>query len=988
VRTKFIHVDTEECPTISKQEQIQGIPAFKFYVNGELLEDSIIVGAKVKELQSKVAELESLLGADLNQQPPPPVDSHSLQALDCFHENIDFSLEGAVPKPRKFIDALRERVSGQEDFCVTKEDREILKEIEELVCNSDHDEGEAAYLKEIVAEAEKEEEQERENEQEREVELEVFVAKDWSREDEEPVPWEFNSLAETTGANDMIPQMYPTKDFKLWKRESVGFPDYSYVTENYFNPKWNGDRRIKNVVMVLEMKVYHQDDVKMADVGNLDPPPLIKRLTSGTNTAMSKAFHYLDLKDKNLAKDTSSLHLTIRAAMDFHPTPEDLEVVKKMYGDQIGLKEFEELLRSDTFREQDSHRFFVGVSLAEAETLRRIIHLKPVLLPNSNTQLCLRCKTADYQVFDTSRKFEQGHAYQTSVSKQAFRYLDCDTYFQDPEINVLIRSMQNTEMLRRRVFFQQIIGCKRRLQKTWAKTPISKFFNIKSEFHFLKSRALTFRIRQAIKEQGFHLWDAFILFDTEKTGVLSGSELWGALEWLGINVNCEDLLELLQTYDIDNDGNLSHEEFFNMLRDPDAKESDEVKEDESNINTQEEAYFGDIVIKPKFGDDEWTLDALIVKKEELLKEAEEVFKGTVVKIEHIVTTIQDKGKLQRRADKGLPPNPDWNVNDGLILDYKDSELPIGGRCRGVKEFCSAEDGSEAYMKVESQAMITQSIRHHEDEIHAKIISEAETGFINQYTISVEVMFDKRPTNGNIGLLQILRHSEKDNFLKEGLATLYVDDQGSMGTLEHKNCLNFNSRVPLQKWCILTITVDCLSQMISLYNGAMKVWDIAEHPHCIPDGKFAVDPVAGFALFGAEATDHMIGGTIQKCTFLPRIRSYEEIMTKATFWEESSRWNCPICTVRNSINTRMCGTCGHKRPAILSKMDRKEEQENPILMSLMERGFPAATARKAMNDLGSDNLEELVNYIMGGMNLGNAQNDSSFGQGLSNSANFY
>ena len=60
-------------------------------------------------------------------------DNHSKNALDVFHECIDFSLEGSVPKPRKFAQLLRDKVAGMEDFLVTEEDQQMILEIEEAV---------------------------------------------------------------------------------------------------------------------------------------------------------------------------------------------------------------------------------------------------------------------------------------------------------------------------------------------------------------------------------------------------------------------------------------------------------------------------------------------------------------------------------------------------------------------------------------------------------------------------------------------------------------------------------------------------------------------------------------------------------------------------------------------------------------------------------------------------------------------------------------
>jgi hypothetical protein len=77
-------------------------------------------------------------------------------------------------------------------------------------------------------------------------------------------------------------------------------------------------------------------------------------------------------------------------------------------------------------------------------------------------------------------------------------------------------------------------------------------------------------------------YDAFRAFDSSRTGLLSPPELYGALEWLGLQLSPADILDFVRTADTDKDGNINYKEFVEMLRDPDAKLEDLEKESESN----------------------------------------------------------------------------------------------------------------------------------------------------------------------------------------------------------------------------------------------------------------------------------------------------------------------------------------------------------------------------------------------------------------------
>merc|ERR1719216_645738 len=121
---------------------------------------------------------------------------------------------------------------------------------------------------------------------------------------------------------------------------------------------------------------------------------MMRQLTSGTNEAMERSFHFLGLGERNLVDYPEALALTIRAAMDFKPSGEEIIKVLETFATegQFGVNQFEQLLRSDMFRATHDNRFYVALSLAEAETIRRIMHLKADLLPGCNTQMALRCK--------------------------------------------------------------------------------------------------------------------------------------------------------------------------------------------------------------------------------------------------------------------------------------------------------------------------------------------------------------------------------------------------------------------------------------------------------------------------------------------------------------------------------------------------------------------------------------------------------------------
>ena len=79
--------------------------------------------------------------------------------------------------------------------------------------------------------------------------------------------------------------------------------------------------------------------------------------------------------------------------------------------------------------------------------------------------------------------------------------------------------------MQRRLFFTMVVACRRRLAKRWEQTPLSKLFTMEDEWSMLKQRAQAVRVREAIKQRGLLLHDAFQKFDYDRNGLLSLAEV-------------------------------------------------------------------------------------------------------------------------------------------------------------------------------------------------------------------------------------------------------------------------------------------------------------------------------------------------------------------------------------------------------------------------------------------------------------------------------
>ncbi len=222
-------------------------------------------------------------------------------------------------------------------------------------------------------------------------------------------------------------------------------------------------------------------------------------------------------------------------------------------------------------------RRMVAVSLAEAETLRRIIHVRNGnqnwQINGSNIMIALRCIPAGNAITDKSLSYslESDMGSFTSLSAyECFRYLNCDLYFNEKSLNILMRALASTNRRERRQFFKNTLMCRRRLNKKWMTSPVSKLFVLSDQFGMLKQRAISVSLRHRIKEKGLMLYDAFCKFNFSRNGYLTPGEVWGGFDYLAIEATAVDVLDFFNAADTDKDGLLNFRDFIEILQDSDS----------------------------------------------------------------------------------------------------------------------------------------------------------------------------------------------------------------------------------------------------------------------------------------------------------------------------------------------------------------------------------------------------------------------------------
>ena len=217
-----------------------------------------------------------------------------------------------------------------------------------------------------------------------------------------------------------------------------------------------------------------------------------RTLTPEQDTSLEKAFRLFGFharksgqKERLSRRDVTNV---IQSITDEVPSQELVDSVMKKFckdSEWMTLPEFRYMASSGMLQPRSGGRYWVALSLAEAETIRRVVHVRKnsaVLVDNCTTEVALRYSLVSGQdassaalggiVFDASlnwRQRKQGTgavappSYEALMVQASFRFFDCDMHYPRPALHILVRELAGTSR-EKEAFFQSVIGCRRRME--------------------------------------------------------------------------------------------------------------------------------------------------------------------------------------------------------------------------------------------------------------------------------------------------------------------------------------------------------------------------------------------------------------------------------------------------------------------------------------------------------------------------------------------
>lgn len=327
-----------------------------------------------------------------------------------------------------------------------------------------------------------------------------------------------------------------------------------YMSNNYYEKGWGlkTHRRLKNVIIIMEFCPSKSMlvDVNEGKSFSVAQEKILKRAFATSDGKMAERIKVSEVKEVlravDIIGDDEKEKQSVLSNLDPNGT--------------VSFDELNQVLSRKIQTKVQAGRYYVALSLAEAQCMRLAIHgqHKTPFLPGTDAIVALRTERT---MLDSTVGFEDAQAYQHTAAQACYRFIDSAINFAPKEVNVLLRALQEEQPDERSKFFMEVRSNRRRKQTDPNATPLKKVFSVQDEHNVLQYRIAVGRITALLKSRGMYARDAFAAFDQNRDGMLSGSELQAGLNWLGLKLDTMLLRHFMMELDKDRDGYINLEEF-------------------------------------------------------------------------------------------------------------------------------------------------------------------------------------------------------------------------------------------------------------------------------------------------------------------------------------------------------------------------------------------------------------------------------------------
>ena len=218
------------------------------------------------------------------------------------------------------------------------------------------------------------------------------------------------------------------------------------MSRNYYDPGWSlkTHRRLKNVIVVMDFAPSKAGMQEVASIG--------KGFTSQQEANLKRAF-------SGAARQSGGLSVhevkEVLKAVDVDMGGEDGDAFLADLHQQgtmnargeISFEGLKQMLMQRKYYRVQEGRYYVALSLFEAECMRAAMHNQSGVpfIPGTDTIVALR---AGRTMIDASTGYQSAQTYQDSTSQVCFRFIDSEVNYVPKDLNLLLRGLQNNELSR------------------------------------------------------------------------------------------------------------------------------------------------------------------------------------------------------------------------------------------------------------------------------------------------------------------------------------------------------------------------------------------------------------------------------------------------------------------------------------------------------------------------------------------------------------
>lgn len=440
------------------------------------------------------------------------------RCVALFREPVSYAVPSDVPLAVPYSARLQDITRSHAAFTGTDSALQervaaVVRQLTEAMDaqQAEEQQSEDAHGLELCAEVVHEQEAQEEQEAEEEAEEEEQKMSQFSRDDEQQNPWPVATLGAVPGG-ELRDTFYRLSLFHVKTQQPcLTFPASMLVSDNFFRPAWlaMGPRRLKNahVFMVWDPRAGQE-------LLGVQLPLFCKQLTTGCGNphcthslcASSEAGRQL-IAQLFAGTTTSATALeaaaakVLRAGTVLFADPRQCALYF-CPGTCTAIEH--ELLqreqRNNTEGGAATPRFAVALSLAEAETLRLMLHKGHPVLADAAVALY----DVEAQQLDASQNSinlptstDDGPTLAQQMST-CLKFLNCEMYYTDKELALLEGVFASCPYAARVAFFNECLGVHSRERHLWGDTPVARLFAPRDEWQQLAVRVLLEQARAAI----------------------------------------------------------------------------------------------------------------------------------------------------------------------------------------------------------------------------------------------------------------------------------------------------------------------------------------------------------------------------------------------------------------------------------------------------------------------------------------------------------